>query len=1395
MKNGKKHAVFRGLATVTNDSDIKLNISTCHASMITGHDISSRVSSNKQVIEEIFENQQYHPVSGWGNNEYGSRFKDPGRWSTRDFSYSSKDFFEPPLPPGWKWASTWTIDKSQFVDTNGWAYGPDYQSFKWPPNSPKSGTKSARDAVRRRRWIRTRQQVDEGVTSNQNFLDTIVCPGCSTILPWRSTFWDSNQCLRIRPSSDHSQTSYAWGRPVSIEKDSLSLDQSTLSRQSSTKHGNKTPISPLRLDQLEKKDLLWCCPGSTGRLFWLSVGTDASVLQTDLNAPVYDWKISATSPLRLENRLPCSAEFKIWERLRDGKDIERQHGFVSSRGTVHIYSADIRNQIYVMLFVQGGWVMEKDPVLILDMACGNHVSSFWMLHQQRKRRLRVSIERDLGGTAAAPKTIRFFVPYWINNTSFLSLAYRVVEIEPLESGDVDSLLISKAVKSAKSASRYPSTSEVGRQVGMRRNIQVLEAIEDTSPTPSMLSPQDYFGRGGVMLFSSRNDMYLSPRVGIAVAIRNSENFSPGVSLLELEKKQRIDVRAFHSDGTYYKLSAVLHMTSDRTKVVHFQPQTMFINRVGCSICMRQYDTQSQEWLHPAEPPKHFGWQSGKDELLMLRMDGYQWSAPFGVGSEGLMSICLRSELGSDQINLSVEVRGGTKTSRYEVIFRPSSFSSPYRIENRSFFLPIQFRQVNGSKDSWRSLLPNAAAAFSWEDLGRERYLELLIDGNDPMTSQKYDIDEIKDHHPVQVAGGRKTGLRVTIIREEKVNVVKISDWMPENEAPTLLNRSVSSVQQISESVSQLQPSAFVSDSEFHLILEVAELGLSIVDHTPEEILYLSLRNFLLSYSTGLGAGISRLKIRMGGIQVDNQLPLTPMPVLFRPQRIGEETDYMLKLTITQQSSGSLDLCIYPYIGFQGPENTAFLINIHEPIIWRLHGLIQQANISRIFDSKTTSVSVDPIIQIGVLIISEVRFKVTMAMSPTQRPVGVLGFWASLMTALGNTENMPVRINQRFQENVCMRHSVLVGNAMSNIKKDILSQPLQLLSGVDILGNASSALGHMSKGVAALSMDKKFIQSRQRQDNKGVEDFGDVIREGGGALAKGLFRGVTGILTKPLEGAKASGVEGFVQGVGKGLIGAAAQPVSGVLDLLSKTTEGANAMRMKIASAIASEDQLLRRRLPRVISGDNLLRPYDDYKAQGQVILQLAESGSFFVQVDLFKVRGKFALTDAYEEHFALPKGRIILVTHRRVILLQQPSNLIAQKKFNHARDPCSVLWDVRWDDLVTMELTHGKKDPPNAPPSRVILYLHSKSLDTRDQIRIIKCNRDSNQSFEVYSAIEQARSTYGPTQSMALLKRKVTKPYSPTIDAVIPKGGYVLSPQQMPSSVSLSSTLGAVNSD
>ena len=145
----------------------------------------------------------------------------------------------------------------------------------------------------------------------------------------------------------------------------------------------------------------------------------------------------------------------------------------------------------------------------------------------------MSIEHDMGGSSAAPKTLRFFVLYWIVNESSLPLAYRVLEVEPLENADTDSVLLSRAVTSAKSALKNSMSSIDRRHSSSRRNLQVLETIEDNSPFPSMLSPQDYAGR---TMFQSQKDAYLSTRVGIAVAICNSGYYSSGISLYELENK-------------------------------------------------------------------------------------------------------------------------------------------------------------------------------------------------------------------------------------------------------------------------------------------------------------------------------------------------------------------------------------------------------------------------------------------------------------------------------------------------------------------------------------------------------------------------------------------------------------------------------------------------------------------------------------------------------------------------------------------------------------------------------------------------------------------------------------------------------------------------------------------
>jgi vacuolar protein sorting-associated protein 13A/C len=241
MKNGKKHVIFRGLATLVNDSDVKLGISICHVSSIHGHNRSSGTSSFNIV------------------------------------------------------------------------------------------------------------------------------PGASAVLPWRSTSKDSDECLLVRPCVNHPEPPYSWGCAVAVGsgyaygKDQSCIDQGSLYRQ---KQETKMPNFTFKLNQLEKKDILLRCSSTGSRQFWLSVGADASVLHTELNAPVYDWRISINSPLKLESRLPCPAEFTIWEKTKEGNCVERQHGIISSRRSVHICSADIQKSIYLTLFVQGGWVLEKVITLV-----------------------------------------------------------------------------------------------------------------------------------------------------------------------------------------------------------------------------------------------------------------------------------------------------------------------------------------------------------------------------------------------------------------------------------------------------------------------------------------------------------------------------------------------------------------------------------------------------------------------------------------------------------------------------------------------------------------------------------------------------------------------------------------------------------------------------------------------------------------------------------------------------------------------------------------------------------------------------------------------------------------------------------------------------------------------
>ncbi|CAH8840545.1 unnamed protein product [Trichobilharzia szidati] len=175
-----------------------------------------------------------------------------------------------------------------------------------------------------------------------------------------------------------------------------------------------------------------------------------------------------------------------------------------------------------------------------------------------------------------------------------------------------------------------------------------------------------------------------------------------------------------------------------------------------------------------------------------------------------------------------------------------------------------------------------------------------------------------------------------------------------------------------------------------------------------------------------------------------------------------------------------------------------------------------------------------------------------------------------------------------------------------------------------LGGAAGAVsritGTIGKGIAALTLDEEYKRKRREQLARRPETFGAGLAQGGRGLVMGVFHGFTGVVTKPVEGAKKEGVEGFFKGFGKGLVGAVTRPVSGVVDFASSSFEG-------IRRLADTAQEVSRVRPPRYIRSDGIIRPYERREADGHLILRHVDkdgnSGQYLFHVP--SIRGSNVL--------------------------------------------------------------------------------------------------------------------------------------------------------------------------
>ncbi|XP_017019677.1 intermembrane lipid transfer protein Vps13-like [Drosophila kikkawai] len=207
-----------------------------------------------------------------------------------------------------------------------------------------------------------------------------------------------------------------------------------------------------------------------------------------------------------------------------------------------------------------------------------------------------------------------------------------------------------------------------------------------------------------------------------------------------------------------------------------------------------------------------------------------------------------------------------------------------------------------------------------------------------------------------------------------------------------------------------------------------------------------------------------------------------------------------------------------------------------------------------------------------------------------------------------------------------------------------------------VGGASAAMskitGAMGKGLAVLTFDEQYQKKRRRGFLNKPRNFHEGLARSSKGLVMGFAEGATGVVTKPMNGAREQGAGGFIKGLGKGAIGLVIRPIAGLVDFTSGSFDA-------VKRAAEATEVIRRMRPPRFQHYDMILRPYCYMDALGNKILMEAD-------------KSIYADTDSFihcEE--ILKKFEYMIVSDNRLLYVQR----------NEMFNIWTSLWSYLWSEI------------------------------------------------------------------------------------------------------------------
>ncbi|KAG2768458.1 hypothetical protein PC116_g10796 [Phytophthora cactorum] len=283
--------------------------------------------------------------------------------------------------------------------------------------------------------------------------------------------------------------------------------------------------------------------------------------------------------------------------------------------------------------------------------------------------------------------------------------------------------------------------------------------------------------------------------------------------------------------------------------------------------------------------------------------GWSWSGAVPLAESGEYAVRMRHE--STRESKLVRVTLKLDSSCVCVYFREERTTAPpYRVENYSLeTLRTHQHRVRRSE----ILLPHHSLDYAWDEPTEERLLVVDMlpsaagDNSRPLRIGSFDLDKIQ-RYPDALGGT----LGIEISTDGPTRVLRFTDTRLRGEkaVPASTHDQPAKTEASEGSALQLLQ-RFVTAPTVQAALHLQGVAISIVDSVPKELVYMSVSGIALDVLVsevdrnnsgasiaGSSASLSRLEretrprilaccLEVNDIQVDNQLQVTPYPVLLR----------------------------------------------------------------------------------------------------------------------------------------------------------------------------------------------------------------------------------------------------------------------------------------------------------------------------------------------------------------------------------------------------------------------------------------------------------------------------------------------------------------------------------